>query len=86
MAGIFTLVADHRLNAGLPPLGFMAPRLWQVMESNPGEAFEDVSEGNTKTSCDKGFPARKGGWDPVTGWGRPKWAGLLKHFGSDSNL
>ena len=86
MAGVFALVADHRLNAGLPPLGFVAPRLWQVGTSSPGEAFFDVSEGNTKTSCATGFPARTGGWDPVTGWGRPKWAGLLKHFGSDAHL
>ena len=32
----------------------------------PGEAFEDVIVGNTKTSCDSGFPASVG-WDPVTG-------------------
>ena len=46
-----------------------------------GEAFEDVTVGNSKTSCDNGFPATEG-WDPVTGWGRPKWDGLIKYFGS----
>jgi len=83
VVGIFSLVTDHRLNAGLPPLGFLGPRLYQVMSDFPGEAFESVNYGNTKTDCDSGFPAQQG-WDPVTGWGRPRWQGLLKHFGSDS--
>jgi len=87
MAGIFTLLMDHRLNAGLPPLGFVAPRLWKVAEMFPGEAFQDVTEGNTKYTsagafCDNGFPAAAG-WDPVTGWGRPVWAGMVKHLGID---
>merc|ERR1711972_1106887 len=84
VAGIFSLVTDHRLNAGLPPLGFLGPRLYQVMKEFPGEAFESVNSGNTKTSCDNGFPAKQG-WDPVTGWGRPSWHGLLKHFGSETS-
>ena len=78
-AGIFTLLTDARLNAGLPPLGFLGPRIWQVAAAHPGEAFEDITEGNSKTSCDNGFPATTG-WDPVTGWGRPVWSGLAKHF------
>ena len=85
MAGIFSLLTDARLNAGLPPLGFVAPRIWQVAESFPGAAFEDVTKGNSKTSCETGFPAAQG-WDPVTGWGRPVWAGLLKHFASDAHI
>jgi tripeptidyl-peptidase-1 len=84
VAGIFSLVIDHRLNAGLPPLGFLGPRLYQAMRNHPCEAFESVNSGNTKTSCDNGFPAEQG-WDPVTGWGRPRWQGLLKHFGSDNS-
>jgi hypothetical protein len=38
IAGLFSMVMDHRLNAGLPPLGFFAPRLWQTMEKHPGVA------------------------------------------------
>lgn len=53
------------------------------MEQYPGEAFQDITSGNSKTSCEEGFPATVG-WDAVTGWGRPVWAGMLKHFGSDS--
>merc|ERR1711874_201686 len=83
VAGIFSMIIDHRLNAGLPPLGFVAPRIWKVSETYPGEAFEDITEGNTKTSCDNGFPATEG-WGATTGWGRPRWSGLVKHFGSDS--
>lgn len=84
-AGIFSMLNDHRLNAGLPPLGFVAPRLWKIAENFPGEAFQDITEGNSKTSCDSGFPATEG-WDANTGWGRPVWAGMLKHFGSDESL
>lgn len=84
-AGVWSMLIDHRLNAGLPPLGFVAPRLWKVAQQYPGEAFFDITSGNSKTSCDNGFPAVKG-WDPTTGWGRPVWAGMLKHFGSDSGL
>ena len=82
-AGIWSLLMDHRLNAGLPPLGFLGPRLYQVNEKYPNEAYESVQSGNTKTSCDNGFPSSSSGWDPVTGWGRPVWAGMIKHFGSD---
>lgn len=85
VAGIFSLLVDHRLNAGLGPLGFLGPRLYQVMENFPGEAFESISSGNTATTCDNGFPATQG-WNPVTGWGRPRWEGLLKHFGADDTI
>lgn len=81
-AGLFSLIVDHRLNKGLPPLGFLAPRLWKVASQYPGEAFQDITQGNSQTSCDNGFPATSG-WDPVTGWGRPVWDGMLKYFGSD---
>lgn len=84
-AGIFSLLVDARLNAGLPPLGFVAPRLYQVALAHPGEAFEDVTQGNSKTTCNNGFPATVG-WDPNTGFGRPVWAGMLKYFGDDSHL
>lgn len=83
MAGIFSMVVDQRLNAGLPSLGFVAPRLWQIAQRFPGEAFEDVPDGNSKCSCDNGFPSAKG-WDPNTGWGRPIWKGMVKHLASDT--
>eukprot|EP01062_Namystynia_karyoxenos_P065010 TRINITY_DN5825_c0_g1_i1.p1 TRINITY_DN5825_c0_g1~~TRINITY_DN5825_c0_g1_i1.p1 ORF type:complete len:580 (+),score=202.30 TRINITY_DN5825_c0_g1_i1:68-1741(+) len=85
MAGIFSMVNDHRLNKGLPPLGFLGPRLYQTNEQHPGVAFEDITSGNTKTTCDNGFPATSA-WDAASGWGRPKWTGLLSLFGSDNAL
>jgi hypothetical protein len=82
MAGIFALLTDMRLNKGLPPLGFVAPRLYQVAALHPGEAFEDITQGNSRTSCDNGFPATAG-WDANTGFGRPVWGGMVKHFAAD---
>jgi tripeptidyl-peptidase-1 len=114
VAGIISLINDHRLNGGLPPIGFVNQRLWQVQYSThytpysytidstshtihhthtlsqvardfPGEAFVDVTEGDTSCKCDSGFGAAKG-WDAMTGWGTPKWSGMMKHFGSDAHL
>jgi len=64
-------------------LGFVAPRIWQVASRFPGAAWQDVTEGNSKTNCATGFPATSA-WDPVTGWGRPVWSGLVQHFATDS--
>jgi tripeptidyl-peptidase-1 len=86
LAGIFSMIMDHRLSNGLPPLGYVAPRIWEVAQSFPGEALRDVPEGNSKTDCDSGFPSRAKFWDPNTGWGEPIWAGMLKHFGEDTLL
>jgi len=85
MAGIFSLITDMRLNKGLPPLGFAGPRIYQVAAKHPGEAFEDITKGNSCTSCDNGFPATEG-WDANTGFGRPVWDGMVKYFGSDGAL
>jgi hypothetical protein len=84
-AGIFSLIIDARLNAGLPPLGFAGPRIYSVAEQYPGEAFSDIIGGNSCTSCDNGFPATEG-WDADTGFGRPVWDGLMKHFANDDDL
>lgn len=83
-AGIFSMLVDMRLNKGLPPLGFVAPLIWKVAQDFPGEAFEDIPTGNSKTSCDSGFPSVKSNWDPNTGWGRPIWEGMMKHFAVDN--
>jgi tripeptidyl-peptidase-1 len=89
VAGIFTMIADQRLNQGLAPLGFLkgtnGTHIWQTAEQHPGEAFESVNIGNSDTGgfCGDGCPAMPG-WDPTTGWGRPLWPGMLTHFGSDT--
>jgi tripeptidyl-peptidase-1 len=81
-AGIFALLTDMRLNKGLPPLGFAAPRIYAVAAAHPGAAFEDITQGNSCTSCDNGFPATTG-WDANTGFGRPRWEGLVAYLASD---
>lgn len=85
VAGMFSMIIDLRLRHGLPPLGFVAPRIWQIAESNPGAAFDDILVGNTSYGCDNGFPAQVG-WDPASGWGRPVWSGMRKFFASDDYL
>jgi len=86
MAGIFSMIMDKRLNAGLPPLGFVAPRIWKLAQEHAKEVFEDIPSGNSKTSCDNGFPSVADSWDPNTGWGRPIWSGMVKHLASDGDL
>jgi hypothetical protein len=84
LGGMFAQLIDMRLNAGLPPLGFIAPRIYQVEEKHPGEAFEDIVGGNSGLACgdEGGFPASEG-WDANTGFGRPVWSGMVKYFASD---
>jgi len=84
LGGIFATLIDMRLNAGLPPLGFVAPRIYKVAEDFPGEAFEDIIGGNSGLACgdEGGFPASEG-WDANTGFGRPVWVGMVKYFASD---
>lgn len=82
VAGVFSLITHLRLRANLPPLGFVTPRIYQTAANFPGEAFHDITQGNTRTSCATGFPATPG-WDPQTGVGRIIWAGLRTHFAND---
>jgi len=93
-AGIFSMLIDMRLNSGLGGLGFVAPRIWEVAERFPGEAFEDIVGGNSccvqdggDCTCgeESGFPALEG-WDANTGWGRPIWDGLVEHFTKDIKI
>jgi len=86
MAGIFSMIMDARLNAGLPPLGYVAPRIYKLAAQFRGEVFESVPKGNSKTSCDNGFPSVANGWDANTGLGRPLWAGMTKRLASDATI
>jgi hypothetical protein len=77
LAGLISLLNDARLNAGLPPMGFLNPFLYSARRNNTA-AFHDVTVGSNKdgdiqgrcsafpTSCQYGFTAAPG-WDPVTG-------------------
>jgi len=82
-AGVVSLLNDLRLQAGLPVLGFVNPRLYQTVAAHPAEAFQTMSSGSSRCDaggdcCDTGYPVLDKLWNPVTGLGWPKWAGLSK--------
>eukprot|EP00128_Syssomonas_multiformis_P001382 Colp12_sorted_trinity150504_noHs@16960 len=86
-AGVISLINDLRLKKGLASLGFVNPRLYQLVAEHPEEVLKDITEGRTNCAsdghcCDNGFVAAKG-WDPVTGLGRPIWDGMVKYLASD---
>ncbi|KAG7275441.1 hypothetical protein CRUP_033174 [Coryphaenoides rupestris] len=77
VGGMLALINDQRLLKGLPPLGFLNPRLYKLK----GQALFDVTEGCHLGCLDekvqgKGFCAAPS-WDPVTGWGTPNYPALL---------
>ena len=85
IAAMISLFNDARLGAGLPPMGHVAPFLYQTAVSHPN-AFTDINEGSiaclsgspeTVTCCDDSFGATKG-WDATSGLGSPKFDQLLK--------
>ena len=73
MAGIITIINQHRLNKGKSTLGFVNPLLYKAYSDDP-TIFNDYTKGNTSATemqeCSKeyGFKAAKG-WDPVYGLG-----------------
>lgn len=74
IAGIFGLLNDVRFSAGLPPLGFVNPLLYE----KGTHAWNDITSGNNPGCGTPGFNATKG-WDPVTGLGTPNFP-ALKHL------
>ena len=97
VGGMLSLINDKRLNAQLPPLGFINTKLYSLMADATAyaECFTDIGiekvgdewDCDTFSTCEgcdapnaRGFVATKG-WDAQTGFGQPKFDGLLKHFG-----
>ncbi|KAH8983975.1 peptidase S8/S53 domain-containing protein [Lactarius hatsudake] len=73
VAGIISLLNDHRLSQGMPPLGFLNPWLY-----NDGlNGFNDIVSGSNPGCNTNGFSAIAG-WDPVTGLGTPDLEQLLR--------
>jgi len=74
VAGIISMVNEHRLKANKPVMGFLNPFIYQ----NP-HAFYDVTSGCNEgcLTHDKGFCATEG-FDPVTGFGSPNFPDLVK--------
>jgi tripeptidyl-peptidase-1 len=85
IAAMISLFNDARKAEGLPPMGHVAPFLYQTHAAHP-TAFTDVSEGSiaclsgspeTVQCCDDSFGATSG-WDATSGLGSPKFDQLLK--------
>ncbi|XP_029530748.1 tripeptidyl-peptidase 1 isoform X2 [Oncorhynchus nerka] len=77
VGGILSLINDQRFLKGLPSLGFLNPRLYQLQ----GQGLFDVTDGCHLSCLDEqvqgqGFCAAPS-WDPVTGWGTPNYPALL---------
>uniref|UniRef100_A0A4W5RG20 Tripeptidyl-peptidase 1 n=1 Tax=Hucho hucho TaxID=62062 RepID=A0A4W5RG20_9TELE len=77
VGGILSLINDRRFLKGLPSLGFLNPRLYQLQ----GQGLFDVTDGCHLSCLDEqvqgqGFCAAPS-WDPVTGWGTPNYPALL---------
>ena len=85
-AGVISLINDLRLQQGLPVLGFVNPRLYQTAAAHVAEAFQQMSSGSSRCDaggdcCSTGYPVLSNSvWNPVTGLGWPKWAGLSKYL------
>uniref|UniRef100_A0A8C9AV50 Tripeptidyl peptidase 1 n=1 Tax=Prolemur simus TaxID=1328070 RepID=A0A8C9AV50_PROSS len=76
--GLLSLINEHRILSGRPPLGFLNPRLYQQR----GAGLFDVTHGCHESCLNEevegqGF-CSGAGWDPVTGWGTPNFPALLK--------
>jgi len=82
VAGVFSLINEHRRQNGLPSLGFVNPRLYYLAKDHASEMFRDLTEGKSNFQCDSGFPATNG-WDSFTGFGEPNWPGLIKYLGDE---
>jgi subtilase family serine protease len=83
-AGILTLINNHLVNNGKPPLGFANPMLYQ-MAAECTDCFHDVDMYNNKCTelacCQYGYVASDG-WDPVTGLGSLSFSNILTYLDS----
>ena len=74
VAGIISMLNEHRLHNSKPVMGFLNPFLYKN-----SQALFDITDGCHEgcLSGDKGFCATKG-YDPVTGNGTPNYPALVK--------
>ncbi|KAF8259949.1 subtilisin-like protein [Lactarius quietus] len=73
VGAIISLLNDHRISQGKPPLGFLNPWLYGGGLSG----FNDITSGSNPGCGTNGFPAIVE-WDPVTGLGTPDFEKLLR--------
>lgn len=71
-AGLLALAAEARQKMGKGNLGFLNPHIYSFTPSEHSVGFLDITQGQN------GAYTAKQGWDPVTGWGRPKADGLIQ--------
>ncbi|KAJ6507051.1 family S53 protease-like protein [Mycena sanguinolenta] len=75
-AAVIALINDRLIAAQKPVLGFLNPFLYSTASS----AFTDITTGHNAgfvcPATSSAFDAAAG-WDPLTGWGTPKFADLL---------
>ena len=69
------LLNEARLAAGKSTLGYLNQVIYKSW--GPAGLFNDVTKGDNPGCNTRGFPATKG-WDPVTGFGSPDYAKLVK--------
>lgn len=85
VASIFALVNDALIANGKSTMGFLNP--WLYKYGSTSSAFNDITSGSavgcSEIGNGEGFPAAEG-WDAVTGWGTPKFEGILSLLGVSS--
>jgi kumamolisin len=64
-AGMVAVMNQYRAENGLPPMGFLAPKLYWDQDVRE-QGFRDITQGATEM-----FSAGPG-WDAPTGWGAPR--------------
>jgi subtilase family serine protease len=75
---------DALANASDGPLGFLAPRLYQIYTNGSySSAFHDITTGNNTWAGITGYSAGPG-WDPATGLGTPDAYNLVQALKSTS--
>ncbi|KAH9008551.1 peptidase S8/S53 domain-containing protein [Lactarius hengduanensis] len=80
VAGIISLLNDHRLSQGKPPLGFLNPWLY----GGGLNGLNDIVSGSNPGCNTNGFSAVVG-WDPVTGLGTPDFVRLMHTLDAGSS-
>ena len=78
-ASVIALVNDALVAAGKAPLGFLNPWLY----SGGYAGFNDITQGNNHGCGTAGFNATQG-WDPLTGFGTPRFTQILSVLGLNS--
>jgi len=81
VAGLMSLLNEHRLQNGGSPLGFLNPLLYKMGAANKG--YQDVTVGDNRLDemsimkLSEGYSCTEG-WDAVTGFGTPNFGEMLE--------